>query len=282
TFKRWIKTLLNILNCLKVEEYGRITLNLLNYNSTNQIKDYNDVRKMKIHEINKMITAGLAQQSVALEGNSLKLGDSLTIWNALSGKNGIDLPSAKELLPNAPEQEVIELRNQLVLTKMVQETPIFDEEQLKEFHKILLRDTSMETISGIGKLQRSGNYRLNPIQARGYPLTAYPYPLEIQALMTELFKFKTEIKGKLHPIIVASRLLVTFLHIHPFHDGNGRMGRLLFMDYLIKNDYPPVLFTSINMSEYCDMIFEAQQGDATQLYLCILETMKNFQIELIS
>ncbi|KAJ3250455.1 hypothetical protein HK103_003484 [Boothiomyces macroporosus] len=247
-----------------------------------EIDDYNKARKMELHEINKIITTGLAQQSVALEGNSLKLGDSVIIWDALNGKNITNLPSAKELLPYAPEQEVIELRNQLILTKMVQETPIFDEEQLKKFHIILLQDTPMEIIRGIGKVQRSGNYRLNPILAKGYPLTIYPYPLEIQALMAELFKFKTDIKDKLHPIVAASRLLVTFLHIHPFHDGNGRMGRLLFMDYLIRNNYPPVLFSSINRTEYCDMVFEAQQGDATQLYLCILETMKNFQIELIS
>src|SRR5947209_18948750 len=45
-----------------------------------------------------------------------------------------------------------------------------------------------------------------------------------------------------HSPIIASRILSSFLHIHPFIDGNGRVGRSIMALYLIRNGYSPIIF----------------------------------------
>ncbi len=47
---------------------------------------------------------------------------------------------------------------------------------------------------------------------------------QVTALINELFTFVTALE--LHPIITSSVLHYEFEYIHPFSDGNGRLGRL--------------------------------------------------------
>ena len=47
-----------------------------------------------------------------------------------------------------------------------------------------------------------------------------------------------------HPLLVLSNFIVTFLKIHPFLDGNGRLSRLLTNQWLLSHDYDYVPFAS--------------------------------------
>ncbi len=49
-----------------------------------------------------------------------------------------------------------------------------------------------------------------------------------------------ENKEKFKPLVLAAIIHNQFEHIHPFQDGNGRVGRLLLNFILIKNNYPPI------------------------------------------
>ncbi len=48
----------------------------------------------------------------------------------------------------------------------------------------------------------------------------------------------------LHPLIVIGLFIYEFLSIHPFHDGNGRLSRLLTNLLLLKNDYVFIKYVS--------------------------------------
>ena len=49
-----------------------------------------------------------------------------------------------------------------------------------------------------------------------------------------------EDKNKFKPLVLAAIIHNQFEYIHPFQDGNGRVGRLLLNFILLKNNYPPI------------------------------------------
>ena len=63
---------------------------------------------------------------------------------------------------------------------------------------------------------------------------------------------------KFHPLLIAGNFLVDFLKIHPFQDGNGRIGRLIMFKECLKNDIMPLIvdnevkaFYYRGLAEYC-------------------------------
>jgi len=60
------------------------------------------------------------------------------------------------------------------------------------------------------------------------------------------------------PIKLAALTHIDFESIHPFVDGNGRMGRLLANWALMKNGYPPIVITKGERVRYFRMLEEAQ------------------------
>ena len=64
--------------------------------------------------------------------------------------------------------------------------------------------------------------------------------------MAELIEwFNTESLPVLHPLIRIGIFVVTFLEIHPFQDGNGRLSRVLTTLLLLKAGYAYVPFASL-------------------------------------
>lgn len=57
-------------------------------------------------------------------------------------------------------------------------------------------------------------------------------------------------KNKFKPLVLAAIMHNQFEHIHPFQDGNGRVGRLLLNFMLIKNKYPPINISLEDRAEY--------------------------------
>ncbi len=49
-------------------------------------------------------------------------------------------------------------------------------------------------------------------------------------------------------------LHVSFVHIHPFFDGNGRMARLLSNVPIIRSGYPPIIIPSEKRLEYNSLL----------------------------
>jgi Fic family protein len=84
----------------------------------------------------------------------------------------------------------------------------------------------------------SGQLRKEPnaiFDASGNVIYMTPPPLEINTLLIELLNFinSTEV----FPLIKAPIAHLVFEKIHPFLDGNGRVGRLLFQAILAKHNY---------------------------------------------
>ena len=76
----------------------------------------------------------------------------------------------------------------------------------------------------------------------------------------------------LHPLIFACQMLAYFLHIHPFPDGNGRVSRMIMHDYMVRQDYLPVVMPRLQRHEYPEMIKDVQDGNPDELVGRVLTT----------
>jgi Fic family protein len=72
----------------------------------------------------------------------------------------------------------------------------------------------------------------------------------VTKLLKDLVLWYNKNKGTYPPIILAAVVHNQFENIHPFADGNGRVGRLLLNNILIKHNKPPVNIELKNRSEY--------------------------------
>lgn len=72
-------------------------------------------------------------------------------------------------------------------------------------------------------------------------------PLETPMRMQELMDWTTENleKRDWHPLLVIAFFVVSFLAIHPFQDGNGRLSRVLTTFLLLKAGYHYVAYSSL-------------------------------------
>ncbi len=69
-----------------------------------------------------------------------------------------------------------------------------------------------------------------------------------------------------HPLSIATYFHQQFLNvIHPFADGNGRIGRIFTNLILIKNGFPPLFITDVNRVQYLDC-FEKSETDSDAMF----------------
>jgi Fic family protein len=73
-------------------------------------------------------------------------------------------------------------------------------------------------------------------------------------------------KKKLHPFISAALFHARLEHIHPFVDGNGRVGRLLFVWMFFKSGYGVLLFKNKNRQSYFSSLGQADNGRPQKLF----------------
>jgi Fic family protein len=67
-----------------------------------------------------------------------------------------------------------------------------------------------------------------------------PLPVEVYPLLVELFEWYRASKKRLHPVELAAVIHLKFESIHPFGDGNGRVGRLM-MNFVLHREGWPML-----------------------------------------
>lgn len=84
----------------------------------------------------------------------------------------------------------------------------------------------------------------------------------------------------LHPMILAARFHGFYEYLHPFRDGNGRLGRLFSNFILLKSDLPPVIIEKQHREAYINAL-KFIKKERTDEYLIdfffkqAIERMKN-------
>lgn len=143
------------------------------------------------------------QSSLAIENNTLSIEQ---VTDIINGKRVLGLP-----------QEICEVKNAFeAYEKLLTMNPYSIEDMLMG-HKILMKDLTNE----------SGRFRNGGVGVfAGKRLVHMAPPAgQVPNLIKELVQ-RTESEKQVHPLIRSCVFHYEFEFIHPFADGNGRMGRM--------------------------------------------------------
>jgi Fic family protein len=128
------------------------------------------------------------------------------------------------------------------------------ERAIKDIHSLVLMDRQMD----------KGVYRSVPVRVGSFhPCQPYEVPVKMERLMLD---YGGEMQ-KLHVVERVAVFHLMFETIHPFIDGNGRVGRLLLNLELMKEGYPPVNVKFTDRAKYYDCFnhYRENGGDASEM-----------------
>tara|TARA_Y100000310_G_C20687447_1_gene819994 strand:- start:193 stop:1134 length:942 start_codon:yes stop_codon:yes gene_type:complete len=130
---------------------------------------------------------------------------------------------------------------------------------MRELHRIVFKNSK----SFAGKFRKKGEEVVvrtssGIIVHEGAPQS------RVISLLNELIKWYGKYKDKYPPLILASVVHNQFENIHPFADGNGRVGRILLNNILLKNELPPVNIELKHRLEYYNTLKEYEKNKNLQ------------------
>jgi Fic family protein len=172
-------------------------------------------------------------ESNAIEGSRLSQKEVETIINKQYVKKNIE------------KKEITEVQNSIKAFNFIRDDKFkLNQKSILQLHKLLTQNLNI-----------ASGYKKQEIIVNNKPTIS---PKEVKISMVELInKRKTTKKKKEHPLIAAIYFHQRFEFIHPFMDGNGRVGRLIFIWMLMKTNYGVILFKKTNRQAYFSALDKA-------------------------
>ncbi|WP_297420944.1 Fic family protein [Clostridium sp.] len=196
------------------------------------------------------ITLQEAIQSTRIEGTQVTLDDMLE-YGADENKKNIDI------------EEVLNYSTALIKGESLLKSIPISTRLIKEMHKILLSGEVRGNSRNPGEFRSIQNF-IGPqgctIQTASY---IPPEPQLVPDYMSNLEKYINEPTDNLNDLIRIAIIHAQFETIHPFLDGNGRIGRILIPLYL----YDRKLISSPNF-----FISESLEKDKFKYYKLLNDT----------
>jgi len=190
-------------------------------------------------------------ESNALEGNSLTLKD-------------VTLLLAENITPEGKDlRDVFETRN----TREVHDN-LFRKRIKIEVNKIIKLHTMLVKDTGVA----SGFKRFpNFLVMRNLKTTP---PEKVGDEMEKIIeKYKSD-KEIIHTLKLAAVFHGAFERIHPFEDGNGRVGRVLINAMLLGRGYPPLIIRKTERRSYFSALEAADNGHLQKLERFLIKKME--------
>ena len=197
-----------------------------------------------------------------LSENQWKIFSELFTYNtnAIEGSE-LESKEVKEILeknkwPKKSKEDIAETYGVNDAVKLIRETKEhLSLNLIKELHKIVFKNSK----SFAGEFRKPGEEvavrnGLGRVIHMGAPQS------RVISLLNELIDWYENNKKRYPALVLASVVHNQFENIHPFRDGNGRVGRLLLNNILLKHKLPPVSIDFKNRAEYYNSLQEYEKN----------------------
>jgi Fic family protein len=206
----------------------------------NRIKS-DHAKKSEIASKYEAFTAAFTHDSTAIEGNTLTLQETGSLLFEDISPSGKPMKDISEAIGHREAFDYM-LRYDGKITKKF----------ICELHTRLMKDSAPQKYR-----EMVGMYRTVPVYIRGADWSP-PAPENVPGEMRVLLSLHTRNMKKIHPVVAAIYFHTGFEMVHPFFDGNGRVGRLLFNYILHIGGYPMLSIPNARKNRYYGVLAMAQ------------------------
>src|SRR5437764_772354 len=211
-----------------------------------QLDSYRPLPKDTVRRLNDDLRVFLTYHSNAIEGNTLSLRETQMVIEYGVTVNGHPLREYLEATNHAEAYSYM-------LTLLEKCAPI-TRETILTLHSMV-----MDKI-----LEPKGQFRTAPVYIRGANMTPPPAS-QVESLMREWVVW-IDGEGKDYEHVIRAAIAHHgFEAVHPFLDGNGRVGRLLLNLMLMREGYPPALLLRDWRVRYIQALDTANTGNYSPL-----------------
>ena len=220
-----------------------------------KLSNVNDLEKLpRLRRVNRIKSI---QSSLAIENNTLSLEQ---VTDVIEGKHVL-----------GPQDDILAVKNAFEVYKILPELDPFSLNDLKRAHGIMMKGL----IDGAGALRTKS---VGVISENGKVIHVAPPHNMVSVLMSQLFDWLRI--SKTHMLIRSSVFHYEFEFIHPFADGNGRMGR--FWQTALLASWKPIFewipiesIIKVNQDEYYRAIgLSTAEGKSNRFILFMLSVIK--------
>jgi len=190
--------------------------------------------------------------STAIEGNTLTLGETAFVLEEGLTISGKPLKDHQEVVGHARAVE-------LVYGLISRESPL-TEKDLFDLHKAVQTEQVVDVYKPVGAWKVEPNSTVI-VSGNDQIIFEYASPKDVpelmQAWLALFHDFSEETRSTRDKALGAYvRLHVSFVRIHPFWDGNGRIVRLIANVPVIRSGYPPIIIPKEHRQEYIEALSE--------------------------
>jgi|SRR3989338_4408747 len=234
-----------------------------------EIKELNNIKKNysrepKTNKENRYeaFCALFTYNSTAIEGNTLTLQETAQL---LFEKRVPSSKSLREINESINHKEAFDyiLNLKEDISKKV----------ILELHGTVVKNTLKDELK-----DQIGKYRTVQVYIRGVEWLPSK-PKDIHKEMKSLLVWYSKNKKNLNPLVLAAYFHAVFEMIHPFVDGNGRVGRLLMSFILHKSGFPMINIPNKEKNIYYKSLENSQtNGDLRPFVEFLIKLLREEKI----
>ena len=210
-----------------------------------------ELSKEEIESI-KRLEAGIPLKIAHLSEQDWKVFSEIFTYNtnAIEGSK-LNQKEVKDLLeedkwPDKSKEDIAEAYGVDEAIRFIRETREHVSVGLiKKIHKIVFKNSKPFA----GKFRKKGE-EVAVVDGEGRIVHEGAPQARVNHLLKELVGWYDKNKRKYPALILGAVVHNQFENIHPFKDGNGRVGRILLNNILIKHDLPPINIEFKNRADY--------------------------------
>ena len=211
------------------------------------------ISETRKRELLKQLKAVWTHDSTGIEGNTLTLGDTMAVLEYGLTVKGKPLKDHKDVVSHAKGVDFVQ---SLIGRKKITADDLFT------LHRIVVGEETRDIYRPVGAWKREDNGTYGAENGKSVYMpyaTADDTPWLMDNWLKAFNKALKDVKTQEAALEAYVFSHVSFVRIHPFFDGNGRVARLVANIPVLAAGFPPIVVPSEARLDYIDALWKYQR-----------------------